>query len=100
MWIASQCMTTCSASAERCLVAQLLIPVGTPLWGEVEEVPDRLERAYVSGILPGIPRRVEELRPPEVANLTAVAVEHVEHRPLRPLRGLSEIVAVEAAAGR
>ena len=43
-------------------VAQLLVPDGrAALRGEVEEIPDRLERADVPGILLGVGRCVEEL---------------------------------------
>src|ERR687892_2768670 len=55
-------------------VTQLLVPVGpAALGGEVEQVPDRLNSAHVTWVLPGIGRRVEELRTPEVADPLALA---------------------------
>jgi hypothetical protein len=57
-------------------VAQLFVPGGgAPLWREVEEVPDRFERAEVAGILTRIGGRVEEFGSPEVVDRVAVAME-------------------------
>src|SRR5215217_1897298 len=82
-------------------ILQLLVPVAPATLGrEIEQVPDRLEGADVTGILVAVRRRIEELRAPEVADRVAVAVEHVQHRPLVPLRGLGEVVAVVGAAAR
>src|SRR6266542_6263455 len=76
-------------------VAQLLIPVrGAPLASEVEQVPDRLDRANMTGSLFRVGRGIEELRPPEVADGSAVAMEHVQHGPLVSLGGLGQVVAV------
>src|SRR5438034_468748 len=81
-------------------VAQLLVPVDWPsLGGEVEQVPERFERADVTGFLSGVGGRVEELRTPEVANRVTVAVEHVQHRSLRSLGGLGVVVAVVGGTG-
>ena len=82
-------------------VAQLRIPVGpAPLGREVEQIPLRVDGIDVALVLPGLGRRVEELRAPEVADRFAVAPEHVEHRHLGSLRGLTEVVAVVGVAGR
>lgn len=62
-------------------VAQLLIPVGTSLGGEVEQVPDRFDGAGVAWILSGVGWRVEQFRAPEVADHPAIAPERVQHRP-------------------
>src|SRR5437764_832770 len=76
-------------------IAQLLVPVGrASLRRQVEQVPERLEGADVTWILAGIPRCVEELRAPEVADPVVVAVEHGQHRPLGPLLSLGKVVAV------
>src|SRR4051794_32025769 len=68
------------------LVLQLLVPVRTPLRGQVEHIPERFEAAHVARFLSGLRRRVEQLRAPEVADRVAVAVEDVEHRPLLAVR--------------
>src|SRR5829696_4082961 len=63
-------------------VAQLLVPVGASLRGEVEQVPERLDRADVARVLAGVPGRIEKLGAPEVADGLAVAMEDVQNRPL------------------
>ena len=60
---------------DRSAVVQLLVPVRSSLRGEVEEVPERLERAHVAGLLSVVRRRVEELRSPEMADRVRPAVE-------------------------
>src|SRR4051794_35273581 len=94
-WASRQARVT-----NRSVVAQLLDEVLAALRGEVEHVPERLEGAPGARILPGIPRRVEELRSPEMPDRLPVAVEDVEHRPLRPPRGLGEVVVVVGVARR
>src|SRR5215207_11425356 len=81
-------------------VAQLLIPVRAPLAREVEQVPKRLEGADAAVILPRVGRRKGELRAPEVADGSAVAVEHVEHRKLGSVGRFPEVVAVVGVGGR
>src|SRR3954447_8150512 len=62
-------------------VVELLLPVSrTAGRGEVEQVPERLDRAGVARILAGVGGRVEELGGPEVPDLVALAGEHVHHR--------------------
>ena len=55
-------------------VTQLLIPIGAaPLGGEVIQVPQRLDGADVTGLLPGIGWCIEKLRAPEVADCLPAA---------------------------
>jgi hypothetical protein len=59
-------------------VAQLLIPVGwASLWGEVEQVPQRLQGPDVALVLPWVFWCVKQFGAPEVADSVPVAVEHV-----------------------
>src|SRR4029079_7305077 len=64
------------------VVGKLLFPtVRTPFRREVEQVPQRLQRAHVARILSGVGRREQELRAPTVPHgAVAGAGEHVEHR--------------------
>src|SRR5215203_2536356 len=80
------------AGRGRSVVVQLLVPIGPPFRGEVEEVPEGLDRPHVARVLAGIPRRVEEFGAPEVPDRVALAMEHVEHRPLCTLGGLRAVV--------
>src|SRR3954468_309903 len=69
-----------SARPSSAAVVELLLPVSrTAGRGEVEQVPERLDRAGVARILAGVGGRVEELGGPEVPDLVAPAAEHVPH---------------------
>src|SRR3954454_1262986 len=87
--------------ASSAAVVELLLPVSrTAGRGEVEQVPERLDRAGVARILAGVGGRVEELGGPEVPDLVALAAEHVHHRQLRARVGLGEVVAVVRVRAR
>src|SRR5215475_2255732 len=61
------------------VVAELFVPLDRAAFrGEVEQVPDGLERADVARILARLGGCVEELRSPEVADRLAVSMEHVQ----------------------
>src|SRR5262249_35720752 len=75
-------------------VLQLLVPTGPSLPDQVEQIPDRLERAATPRILPGVGGRVEQLGGPEVGDRRAIPVEDIQHRSLRALGGLGVVVAV------
>src|SRR5262245_51818385 len=66
--IATSLIRKTKAKAERssqglsARVAQLLVPVDWPaFWRQIEQIPDRLKRANVAGILPRVGRRVKQL---------------------------------------
>src|SRR4051794_41675893 len=61
-------------------IAELLVPVGRPpARREVEHREQRLDRPDVARVLPGVARREEELRGPEVAGCGPAAVEDRSH---------------------
>src|SRR6267143_6980444 len=64
----------------RSLVAQLLIPVRWTSFGsEIEQIPERLDRAGVTRVLIAVGCGVEELCGPEMADRVLVAMEYVQH---------------------
>src|SRR3954468_704033 len=82
-------------------VVELLLPVSrTAGRREVEQVPERLDRAGVARVLARVGGSVEELGGPEVPDLVALAAEHVHHRQLRARVGLGEVVAVVRVRAR
>src|SRR5215472_16306044 len=83
------------------LVAQLLIPVHrAALRRQVEQIPQRLEGADASVVLSRVGWGVDELRPPEMTNRLALAVQYIEHLFLPSVLVLTEVVAVIRGAGR
>lgn len=82
------------------VVVQLLFPIGaTSFWRQIENVPERLDRASMAGILSRTSSGVEHLGTPEVADLSAVSPEHIQHRQLEPLGRLRVIIPFEVVAG-
>src|SRR5215468_9842700 len=82
-------------------IAELLMPIGwAALWGEVEQVPERLDSADVARFLPVIGGCVKEFRAPEVTDRVPGAVKHVQHWLLRAVGRLGQVVAVVGVISR
>ena len=82
-------------------VAQLLVPVARASFGgQIEQIPERLERADVTWLLVAVRRGIEQLLAPEMADCVRVAMVHIEHWALDFLVGFCEVVAVVCVALR
>src|SRR6266508_900695 len=77
-------------------IAEVGIPIGPASVGrEIEQVPQRVDRLAVPGVLAGIGRLEQKLGTPEVTNGVGIATEDVQHRQLLgAVVALAVVVAV------